>query len=452
MIRMNKESSSPRTIQKSLDISWKEGIPAAGMLGIMEYYLVPYALFLGATTQQVGFLVALPHLLASIFQLFTIRAVQLAGSRLGFIVRAAALQATLLIPLAILSFFQAQGSILLLILLTIAFRVLGSLIATVWGSLVSNYLPPEKRGYYFGWRSQMVGIASMGVVGLAGTWLYVMKPFLPTIGFCLLFLSASLLRFVSAFLLSKMADLPTRSIPDSEFTFESNFVKYVFYVSCMMFVTFLAAPYFSVYMLRDLQFSYLSYMGVQLAAVTAGLVTYPLWGKHADLVGNARILKITGFMVPSIPLLWLLFRHPVPLIAVEAFSGFVWGGFMLCATNFIYDSVSSEKRMRCLGYFNLMNGVAIFGGASLGGFLAGQLPPIKGFSLLTLFCLSGTLRLLVHLVLSPRFEEVRASTKKVSRLQLFLSLVGLHPLADLSKSWNAFPSSVETFSREQVRS
>ncbi len=456
---MDNNASLARKIQKSLDISWKEGVSAAGMLGIIEYYLVPYALFLGATTQQVGFLVALPHLLASIFQLFTVRAVQLAGSRLGFIIRAAALQAALLIPLAVLSFFPARGNISLLILLTIVFRVLGNLVATVWGSLVSDYLPAEKRGYYFGWRSQIVGVASVATVGLAGTWLYVMKRLFPALSFLLLFLCASLLRFLSVFLLSKMTDLPVHLSPDDDFTFfmflrrfkESNFVKYVFYVSSMMFVTFLAAPYFSVYMLRDLRFNYLSYTGVQLASVMAGLVTYPLWGKHADLVGNVRILKVTGLLIPSIPLLWLLSHHPAYLMAVEAFSGFVWGGFMLCATNFVYDSVSPRKRVRCLGYFNLMNGVAIFGGASLGGFLAGRLPPVGGFSLLTLFCLSGMFRLLVHCVLSSRFEEVRVFTKRVSHLQLLSSLVGLHPLANLSKSWNV-SSSVGTFPPEQMRS
>ena len=38
-------------IRRSLDVSWKEGIPASVMIGILEYYLVPFGLFLGATTQ-----------------------------------------------------------------------------------------------------------------------------------------------------------------------------------------------------------------------------------------------------------------------------------------------------------------------------------------------------------------------------------------------------------------
>ena len=88
---MDPNSASAKRIEHSLDISWKEGILGMGMLGILDYYLVPYALFLGATTQQVGCIVALPSLLGSLFQLFTVKAVQLAGSRLRLIVRTALL-------------------------------------------------------------------------------------------------------------------------------------------------------------------------------------------------------------------------------------------------------------------------------------------------------------------------------------------------------------------------
>jgi hypothetical protein len=245
-----------------------------------------------------------------------------------------------------------------------------------------------------------------------------------------------------------MVDLPFKPTTESEFTFlmflgrfkESNFVKFVLYVSSITFATHLAAPYFSVYLLRDLRFSYLGYMSVHLAAVASGLVAFPIWGKHADVVGNAKILKITSLLIPLIPLLWLVSKRFVYLTGVEFFAGFVWGGFNLCTTNFIYDAVSPEKRVRCLGYFNLINGMAIFGGASLGGFLADRLPLLWGFSFLSLFLLSGLLRFLAHFFLSRHFREVRESARKVSSVRLFFSVVGIRPLAGLNREWNVFPS------------
>jgi predicted MFS family arabinose efflux permease len=182
-------------------------------------------------------------------------------------------------------------------------------------------------------------------------------------------------------------------------------------------------------MLRDLGLGYFLYMVIHLAAAVGSLAAFPIWGRNADVVGNARILKTTGWLIPVIPLLWLVSRDPAYLMLVEFFAGFVWGGFNLCAANFIYDAVTPEKRVRCLGYFNLISGVAIFAGTMIGGFLADRLPPLLGLPLMSLFLLSGLLRFTAMLWPWGRFKEVRESARKVSSRQLFFSVVGIRPLA-----------------------
>ena len=433
--------SATKSIASSLEISWKEGIVAAVMYGITEYYVIPYGLFLGATAQQIGWLVAIPYLLASLSQLLAARAVQWVGSRLRFLVASASLQAVLLVPMAGLVFWPAAWRMEILLVLMVGFRVVNNLIVTTWGSLMSDYLPAEKRGGYFGWRSRVVGVAGVFGMMCGGLLLFTTKASHAAMGFCLLFLVAALCRGISAALLSRMADLPMHHTPEDEFTFlmfvrrfrESNFVRFVVYVASITFATFLAAPYFSVYMLRDLHWNYLMYMAVHLAGVLASLVAFPIWGRHADVVGNANILKITSLLLPLIPLGWLVSRNPVYLMSVEFFSGFVWGGFNLCATNFIYDSVSPSKRVRCLGYFTVINGVAMCAGAFLGGILAERIAPVAGFRLLSVFLLSGLLRFAAHFVLSRHFQEVRDSARAVSSRELFFSVIGVRPLAGLHR-------------------
>ena len=325
-----------RKIKESLSISWKEGIPASMMLGVLDYYLIPFGLYLGATNRAVAVLSSLPHLAASMAQPWAVEAVRRAGSRLRFVVATA----------------------------------------------------------------------------------------------------AAAMRFLSAGMLSRMTELPMRATPESEFTFlmflrrfrESNFVKFVLFVASTLFTTHLAAPYFSVYMLRDLGLSYFTYMLIHLAAVVGSLAAFPIWGRNADVVGNARILKTTGWLVPVIPLLWLVSRDPAYLVLVEFFAGFVWGGFNLCAANFIYDAVTPEKRVRCLGYFNLISGLAIFAGAMIGGFLADRLPPLFGLPLMTLFLISGLMRFVAMLWPWGRFKEVRQGARHVSSGRLFFSVVGIRPL------------------------
>jgi predicted MFS family arabinose efflux permease len=195
-------------------------------------------------------------------------------------------------------------------------------------------------------------------------------------------------------------------------------------------------------MLRDLHFNYLTYTAMLFSAIVAGLIGFPIWGRHADLAGNASILRITGLLIPVIPLLWLISRHPLYIFVIQAFSGFVWSGFNLCATNFIYDAVTPAKRVRCLGYFNLINGCAIFAGAALGGFLGDRLPLLGGFSLTTLFLLSSLLRFLAYFTLSPKFQEVRESAKKVSSTDLFFSVLGIRSITGLNAEENIASSSV----------
>jgi hypothetical protein len=98
--RRHTEPDLSARIDKSLGACWKEGVAAQIMIGILDYYLVPFALFLGASTQEIGFLVSVPHLLAAASQFFAVRAVKAAGSRRTLLLIGTGFQALLMLPLA----------------------------------------------------------------------------------------------------------------------------------------------------------------------------------------------------------------------------------------------------------------------------------------------------------------------------------------------------------------
>jgi MFS family permease len=424
-------------VQQSLSISWREGIAAQVMIGIMDYFTTPFALLLGATTQEIGVLVAFPNLLASLVQVFAVRAVQWAGSRMQLLITGLLIQSFFLLPIGALSYFNFSGRLILLTAFVTVYKVIGAVIGPAWGSLVSEYLPPHRRGNYFGWRARVVGLSGLINMVVWGVFLYFWKKrFDAASGFLVIFVAAGLARFVSLSLMSRMVELPHHATRGDDFTFwmflrrfrESNFVKYVFFVSGITFATNICSPYFSVHMLRDLHFNYLNYMAVSLASVVMGLICFPMWGRHADSIGNARILKITSAFIWLIPVLWLFPQTVGPLICIEMFSGFIWGGFNLCATNFIFDAVSPAKRVRCLGYFNFINGTALFAGAWLGGWLGARVPPLMGHPLPWIFVVSAVVRLLASTSLSRHFKEVRTEAKPVTSGELFFSVVGIRTL------------------------
>ncbi len=107
---------------------------------------------------------------------------------------------------------------------------------------------------------------------------------------------------------------------------ESNFLRFVVFSACLTFATYLSAPFFAVFMLRDLQLSYLTYMALQVCSSFASLVALPLWGRHADLVGNVRVLRLSSFFAALIPIFWLFSHDPAYLMLIQICSDFPGAG------------------------------------------------------------------------------------------------------------------------------
>ena len=416
------------------------------MAGVTDYYATPAALFLGATVQQVALITALPNLLSSLSQFFSVQVIYWVGGRLKLLVRLVLSQATLILCmdvfkvtmwtfLAMLPLVQVTHRVELLLIFLILVAMCGGLAGPAWGSLMSDYVPAKKRGQYFGWRNRSVGAVTVASVIASGLLLNFFHQRYYGAGFWMIFSLAAAARYCSGYFISRMDEPPHRQDPASDFTFvmflrrfrESNFLRFVMFSGCLTFATYLAAPFFAVFMLRDLELSYLTYMALQVCASLAALVALPLWGKHADLVGNVRVLRLSSFLAALIPIFWLFSQTPAYLMVVQMVSGFAWSGVTLSAGNFIYDAVTPQKRVRCIAYFNVINGVALFFGSSLGGYLASRLPPLFGYPLLGLFALSCFCRMSFYLLLSRTFREVRVA-HEVSIHELFFSVVGIRPL------------------------
>lgn len=422
-------------VRESLRASFKDGICAAFMSGVTEYYATPIALFLGATVQQIGLITALPSLMSSLSQFFAVKVIYWVGGRLKLLVRLVFSQASLVLGIAMLPLLEGASRVEVLLILLILAAMCGGMAGPAWGSVMSDYVPASKRGRYFGWRNRTVGAVTVGSILASGLLLNFFQTVSYGTGFLIIFCLAATARYASAYFISRMDEPPHKQDPASDFTFvmflrrfrESNFLKFVIFSAALNLASFLAAPYFAVFMLRDLQLSYVSYMALQIGASLASLVALPLWGRHADLVGNVRVLRLSSFFAALIPVFWLFSHHPVYLLLVQMFAGFSWSGVTLSAGNFIYDAVTPQKRVRCIAYFNVVHGVALFIGSYLGGFLATRLPPLFGYRLLSLFAVSCFCRICFYLFLSRSFREVRPA-HEISIQELFFSIVGIRPI------------------------
>jgi len=206
-----------------------------------------------------------------------------------------------------------------------------------------------------------------------------------------------LFRFLSFYFLSRMYEPPlARQKPNAaglthmiKNLGSSNVGRFTVFVALIYFAIMLAGPFFSVYMLRDLKLSYLTFTLINSSATVATLIFLPFWGRRADRAGNLKIIRITGCLLPIVPLLWLVSTNPLYLICANAFSGFAWSGFDLACVNFLYDASDPETRTKRIAIYNSIANVAFSLGALAGGYMAQHLPETLGYQLRTLFTVSG---------------------------------------------------------------
>lgn len=422
--------SKDNKVKKSLRASLWDGVFASVMVGLTQDYLTPYALALKATVKQIGLLSSLPNLCAALVQLKSADFTEHLSSRKRIILISVFFQALMLLPVLLIPYGFRNSQPILLIILVVFFTGFGAVSLGAWLSLMSEYIPANKRGAYFGWRNRTLGFIAVAASLFGGLTLQIFKNNVFT-GFLIILLFAMCARFACVYFLSLQYEPKFRHGSHARFSFldflkrakESSFGRFVFFVAGLNFCVNLAAPFFAVFMLRDLKFNYLTYTLVMVPVPLTTFLLIRRWGYLADRIGNLRVLKFTALFIASLPLPWIIYRHPAFLILVQILGGFAWSGFNLCATNFIFDSVSGPKRTRCFSYFNVINGFFISLGAAIGGYLATHLPELFGHRLLFLFLLSSTMRFLVVLFFTPRIQEVRASVEPIKALGIVKSII-----------------------------
>lgn len=425
-------------IRNSLKFSFLDGTFFSVMFGFGDSYFNPFAIALKATNFQIGLLSSLPGLISSLFQIRAPDWTEKIG-RSKIMNAGVFVQSLMWLPIILCPFILPSNPATFLILAVTIYQLSVSLAAPAWSSIMCQYLPYKKRGAYFSWRQRTHGTFALVSTFAAGYILYLF-PRQSINGFILIFSIAMICRFLSWYYVTRMYEPKLWQKPESFFTFrefiararESNFVKFVLFAAGISFSVNFCAPFFSVYMLRELKFDYLSYVIIISAATVATLFSLQAWGRHTDKAGCLRVMHLTSLIIPTLPILWIFSSAKIYLIAIQILSGFAWGGFNLAVSNFIYDSVSETKRVRCISYFNLINGLGLFLGASLGGYLISRMPPIFGNKILTIFLISGLMRILVRFTMLPKLREVR-KVDNITNSQLFFSVTGVKPLSDTAR-------------------
>lgn len=404
----------------------RESTCSATMSGGGESYLSAFALFLHATPLQLGLLACLPPLIGTSVQFLCLKVIDRMQSRKPIILVGAIAQAASWLPILLLPLLMPSQATTVLIMAVALYWAMGDLTLPAWHSLITDLVPGNSRGRYFARRGTRTGLAGFVALCIAGTILHFAETAdMPLLGFTVIFGLAGVARLFSALYLVRLPDkgmsVCARSIDIHAFDRPQRdliFWRFVWFSSALQFAVGMAGPFFVVYLLRDLHYSFLEY-GLWLAApVLAQVLTLRDWGKIADHYGNKKVLVLTGVGVSLLPLPYLISTNWLVHVMCNFVSGLVWPAFVLSMQNYLYDVVPPPIRAKRVAMWNAGNAVGTAVGALIGIAVLTVLPtdvPLFGTmgpvsSLLILFTLSGGLRLVIVLTLLRQCEEARSTS------------------------------------------
>lgn len=453
LIAPRKDRSRHRLLQ-TLEHSQKEAVASSTMTATCENFMNAFALHLGASNVQMGFLTAFPQLLGSVLQLVSVWLGSLLTRR-RIVIFTAILQTSLMLCMAALALLRGPELVQSLILLVVLYHAASHLIQPQWRAWMGSLVPQKQRGVFFAARTRLTMAASLLVflggglllslsdgVGLAGA------------GFCFLFLAAAAGRAMSCYYLWKMHDPePQPVLPETGVFFSTlrivaqslhdrTFRNYSLFVAGMQGMVAISGPFFAVYMLNELQFGYFEYSIALMASIATQFALLKFWGRMSDRHGNRLVMLLCSAAIPVVPVLWLFSPNFYYILVVQLISGLAWSGFSLTTANYLYDirphhtNFATYAAVQALISALLVFCGGIFGGylASIAPLLASWLPFEMGSALFIVFFASGLLRALVLLWFIPRAEEPQIRTRP-QLLQIIFRVARYNSVSGMVLDW-----------------
>ncbi len=405
-----------------------------------------FALFLGCSPFWLGALGGIPAL-AGLVQLLSSYLAQRYGKRKPLVVWFSLVARLLWLPMLLIPFVLPRpwwvGAFLVLTLLS---SLLANVASPLWTAWITDLVPEDNRGRYFGRRNMYAGWVGMVVPVAGGYFLDAAtrrQELSQPAAFAVIFLAATLFAFGSFGIGLQSPDLAREERDGAEpqesalayyrapFA-DANFRRIIAYVAAMVVAQSIAGQFFTVYQLQYLGLNYTAFQLLSAVAALASLVSMPLWGYLADKYGNKPVLIICCFLVLIPPLLWILAApdgiaglwgydaahhlrlslSKLDVVVVNTFAGVGWAGVGLTQFNLMIGAAPGDKRTVYVSAIAAVSGLAgglapVAGGALMEalGHLAFPAHGLIRNNYHVLFILSAGLRVLALLLVRPIHES-----------------------------------------------
>jgi MFS family permease len=402
-----------------------EGASHAIMVGVGESYLPAFVLAMGMGQVAAGLITTIPLLAGAVLQLISPAAIRYLGSHRRWVVMCATAQASSFVPMAIAAWY-GHLAVEIMFLLAAVYWGAGLGTATGWSTWVEKLVPTRLRTNYFSRRTRFNQIATLVgflIGGFSLQWGAAHGVVLTV--FAVLFLLAAASRMSSTLFLASQSEpepipMGHRRVSMREFFGRfrnSGDGRLLVYLLSVQAAAQIAGPYFTPFMLRSLQLSYVSYVTLIAISFAAKALSLPAIGGLARRYGTRNLLWLGGIGIVPISGLWLISNSFAFLCVVQVLAGVTWAAYELAMFLLVFETIKPEERTGMLTNFNFAHSVATAAGSLLGGALLWGLGK-QAETYLLLFALSSAGRALSLVVLwrvppAPQAELLPAATASV---------------------------------------
>lgn len=355
-------------------------------------FLMGFALkVLKANPAQIGVLAALP-MFANLIQIFGSYIIEKTGRKKTLCFFSVAISRVLwvliiLLPFKIFSTFQDIRVFVLVLVIALS-SLFGSLSGVAWLAWMSDIVPEESRGSYFGKRNMIASASSMIAVLLGGKFITMWERRFSEInpyGFIILFVIGVAAGIISTLFLLRVPEIESvKNSENKDFDFsvffqplkDRNFMTLIIFVSAWIFSVQIAAPFYGVFMIENLKIDFSTITIFGTAATFATLFMMKIWGPISDKLGNKPVIIVSGLVLVLIPFIWIMAlpgKYYFPVLIAHMLTGAFMAGASLSQFNILIKLSPKEGRSVYLALF-----------AAITGFV-GAMAPIIGGSLSKIF-------------------------------------------------------------------
>lgn len=350
--------------------------------------LTAFAIQLGASNFVIGLLAAIPHL-SQLAQLVAMYVVDRVPSRRKVYTWSGYAARPMFLVIALSVFLPSSQLALAVIVVAFVVRyVAGAFLSCSWNTWMRDLVPEDMMGRVFGERQRrMLGIgivASLSAAGFIDLW-NTFVPLPETYAFGIVYTLAFLGGMYAVFASRHISDVEQQA-PATHLSLvkrlreplgNMNYRRLIVFLASWNFAINLAAPFFTVHMLKRMELDLIVVIGLATLSQLAAYLTVTRWGDIADRFSNKAVLRVCAPLFILCIFAWTFttlpdvhaFTYPL-LIAIHVATGLASAGVTLASGNITLKLAPKGNAASYMATSSICNALAAGTATMIGGLTA----------------------------------------------------------------------------------